>query len=568
MSDKRKVAMKCIVVFLLLGALAVSIKMLFCGYTADDAYLVTMSYRRAMGDRLFMEMWEPHQTSAFLCAGLIKLYVTLFGSVDYIVLFLRACGLLFHAGAALFLYQNVKLIADKEYAFVLAVLSYSLFPKLSVIPEYSDMNYWFLTISLCFLLRAFLCHFEKPVYMVLSASFLSLLIVTYPTAIIVFAAYFAGLLCIKEGRRLKAVGVLCLTCICEAVLYVVAVFAGKDIKTVLYNMGKIVTGDSSHLSGFNVAGQNAVENYIFGIIRLLLWSAIVFAVSLIIALVIKIIKRKEIIGDLIFAASLVCSFCLMAFICVTKQTGFDCTKIQYILIPVEAVAVLFLYSYNREPVGKMLLIAMSSGYILLIGICLVSNLQLDTNIPHLQVALIWGLVAVYYVVKDKKPIRIALVVATVISIGFTGYVQKPTAIGKNIFQYNAINNSGPAKRVVCDWTIKGNYESTNEEIKSIVKKEDSLFIVSNNLYAPPTELFMVTDAKIGQYSTQLTTPTYGETHMDYWEEFPDRLPTIVAVGKDMEELFEESVACKWLFDNYRFELVLDGTSYYFYRRVE
>ncbi len=552
---------------LLLGALGVTVKMLFCGFTGDDAYLIAMSYRRAVGDRLFMEMWEPHQTSAFLCAFFIRLFVMATGSVDYLVIFLRVIGLIIHALTAFFLYRSVRLVTDKEYAFLIAVLSYSMFPKLSAIPEYSNMNYWFLTVSLCFLLRAYLCRFEKVALTVASATFLSLLIVTYPTAILVSFVYLVAFLCTKEGRRLKAVGCFFVTCFAEAIIYTVIVFAGKNVKTVFSNIQKVFSGDESHLSGVNVAGQTAVENYVFGTLTLLLQCLAVLAVSVLIAFLVGKIRKKGSMLSITFGAAAVISFALSLSLAFVQQTGFDCLKVQYILLPA-LVCFGMIVSKEDKGLSSFYGAVLASGFVFLIGMCFISNLEIKTNIPHLQVSLIWSFIVAFCFLREKNFLKPVLILVTFISIGFTGYVQKTTAIGKNIFQYNAINNNGPAKRVICDWVIKANYESANEELKSVASRDDSLFIVSNDLYAPPTELYMITGAKIGQYSTQLTTPTYGATHMEYWEEFPDRLPTMVVVGKGMERFFDESVACRWLFEHFDFVPVLDGEYYTYYRRSE
>ena len=45
-----------------------TVKMLFFAFGLDEEYQLVMSYRNAMGDKLFYSMWEPHQSSAFLCS--------------------------------------------------------------------------------------------------------------------------------------------------------------------------------------------------------------------------------------------------------------------------------------------------------------------------------------------------------------------------------------------------------------------------------------------------------------------------------------------------------------------
>ena len=47
----------------------------------------SMAYRLVQGDRMFLEMWEPHQTSAFFSAAFLWLYMQLFHTLKYSVSF-------------------------------------------------------------------------------------------------------------------------------------------------------------------------------------------------------------------------------------------------------------------------------------------------------------------------------------------------------------------------------------------------------------------------------------------------------------------------------------------------
>ena len=53
--------------FLLILTVLASIKMLLQNFSLDEEYQIMMSYRNIMGDTMIDTMWEPHQTSSFLC---------------------------------------------------------------------------------------------------------------------------------------------------------------------------------------------------------------------------------------------------------------------------------------------------------------------------------------------------------------------------------------------------------------------------------------------------------------------------------------------------------------------
>ena len=50
---------------LLAASIVATVKIIFFGFDIDEQYAVSMAYRLVQGDRMFLEMWEPHQTSAF-----------------------------------------------------------------------------------------------------------------------------------------------------------------------------------------------------------------------------------------------------------------------------------------------------------------------------------------------------------------------------------------------------------------------------------------------------------------------------------------------------------------------
>ena len=76
--------------FLIILSVLASFKMIFFAVGLDEEYQLVMAYRNVRGDRLFLDMWEPHQSSAFLCALLMKPWLALFGTTG-VVLYLRIC---------------------------------------------------------------------------------------------------------------------------------------------------------------------------------------------------------------------------------------------------------------------------------------------------------------------------------------------------------------------------------------------------------------------------------------------------------------------------------------------
>ena len=168
-----------------------SLKMLFFALGLDEEYQVVIAYRNAMGDRLFWDMWEPHQTSAFLCTLLMKPYLSLFGTTG-IVLYLRACGTLLHLCVSLYLCKVMKTLMGKEYAWLLALIYFNTIPKQIILPEFSIIQVWSYTLLCLFLLQYYNGE-GKIKYLISAALSLALNVLVYPSCGLPFGkAQMAG----------------------------------------------------------------------------------------------------------------------------------------------------------------------------------------------------------------------------------------------------------------------------------------------------------------------------------------------------------------------------------------
>ena len=109
---------KWIVRILLLGTVLAALKVIFFDYTMDEEYQIMMAYRNLEGDSLFREMWEPHQTSAFLCTWLMSVYKQVLGTYTGVLIYLRICTTFIQVGISYYLYRVLSLLFKKEYAFL------------------------------------------------------------------------------------------------------------------------------------------------------------------------------------------------------------------------------------------------------------------------------------------------------------------------------------------------------------------------------------------------------------------------------------------------------------------
>jgi len=95
--DMKNSSVKKIYIINILFFLIASISIIVSNVSYDAEYQMAMGYRLLKGDTPILEMWEPNQTSAFLCAIIMKLYISIAGTTTGIVLFVNVMGYLVYA---------------------------------------------------------------------------------------------------------------------------------------------------------------------------------------------------------------------------------------------------------------------------------------------------------------------------------------------------------------------------------------------------------------------------------------------------------------------------------------
>ena len=74
---------------LFIFSILAAVKLIFVDYTMDEEYQIVMAYRNLSGDSIFGTMWEPHQTSAFMCIAIMYVFRLLTGGYAGVVITLR-----------------------------------------------------------------------------------------------------------------------------------------------------------------------------------------------------------------------------------------------------------------------------------------------------------------------------------------------------------------------------------------------------------------------------------------------------------------------------------------------
>ena len=74
---------------LVLVCAAVMLRSAFTGLEIDEEYALSLGYRLVSGDRLFYDMWEPHQLSSLPAAALLAMFIGITGGTTGVLVFFR-----------------------------------------------------------------------------------------------------------------------------------------------------------------------------------------------------------------------------------------------------------------------------------------------------------------------------------------------------------------------------------------------------------------------------------------------------------------------------------------------
>lgn len=264
------------------GAVLVSIKSVFTDFGTDNSYAVATSYRHISGDHMFMEMWEPHQTSAFLTDILMLLYRFFVPSLTGVVIYLQIMGVLLWIPIILILHKELSKHIDKELSHLICIFLFVFRAKQTVFPEFSNMQTGFSILFFVFLVK-YICNQVKLRYLILSAIFMCLEIISYPTCIIAYAAAL-GILIMYTERRGRNVLTFSGVCAALGVSYVGYFIWTRGFAEFVNTLSLLVKADASH-TGFSMSFRPYFQVFAEG--------AVYMAGILAIAVVIRLFLRKQ-----------------------------------------------------------------------------------------------------------------------------------------------------------------------------------------------------------------------------------------------------------------------------------
>lgn len=548
------------------------IKNLFVGADIDEGYGIVMGYRLASGDRLLLEMWEPHQTSAIFTAVFINPFLWLTGgNTDFLNLYLRVvyfagqgliASLLYHT-----IYQCVPSFS-KENAMWLALVFFVSSPKSIFVPEYSNLQIWFSAL-LCLCFMWYYCE-KSPrqgKYLLLAAGGLCLTwdVLAYPSMVLLLP--FCLLFIWRKHRKhfaRECVAFLapCVLCVLCFLGYLLTYMTFSQISEVL----PYVLDDGSHSADLASRLSSGVQN--------LLQIVEVLALALIMALLLAWVREQRNKKKSRQGSFLEDTLMLFFVFQICYQVGYwlwggdNAAQPHVIYLALVLVGIYCCYKDGwQEKTGFYLILLSLIGYV---GVCLMSNWGPMFLCSYLIMGAVGGLMCwnVYWekhaVYLKNTLLRILCAVLVLSNVfGFCWLIIGGEQNHSNILEVRGIFRDGFRKGIFSSYMNAYRYNTNVEQWAELVPDGSTV------LYVGPSQFFyMLGDCTIASPNT-ISTPSYDENLLAYWEINPDRYPDVVVLESwfgDIRVAEEDDFIIQWLKNSFGATEVIEDSYVTVYRK--
>ncbi len=565
---------KVLIWILITGSVLAAIKVIFFDYTMDEEYQIMMSYRNLQGDKLFREMWEPHQTSAFLCTGLMWLYRTVVGTYTGVLLYLRICTTLIQLGICVLLYRTLNNWTKKEYAFLLTLTYFNIVPKIIQIPEFANMQLWFFTL-LVLILMHYYAQYEKKQksawwYMILAGLAMALEVLSYPSCLLLFPFFVVYIGLMSKGHRWRDILIFAGTCAVSALVWLGLVLRHIPFADFVRNVRLLLAFDLTHeLSG-------ATSGKAMGILSNFLWGVAVIAVcALAGGVVLWITKRrvkewnKEKALSLAAGAGVLTAGLIQLFLWVVKKSGYETYQLHLFLVMFCALLVWRIADEKK----KIFIPGIFGTLLSYLVVIYISDLEMYYALPHGVLGVIFGALIIVYALEkawketSRLPILIFLTGLCFVCVFGKGYTLRAGRNYNVVIDTESIMKHGPAIGILSDYMNAYMYNCNYEDFGQYIKEDDTVLIVTNMVHTESTTPYMFGGNEVAHYS--IVDPTaYDERLLAYWELYPEKEPDVIVVDCWYGELKEnpENWIMQYIENDFGYSKVYDGRYVRFYCR--
>lgn len=561
MSEKSRKVLKWILI--IVSALA-AIKLIFVDYTLDEEYQIVMAYRQISGDALFGTMWEPHQTSAFGCYFIMLLYHFLFRTYDGVIIFVRVVTTLIQFGLSVWIYKVLKSKTKKEYAFLLAIIYFNIVPKLIQIPEFSNMQLWFFTITVLALMNAYAKTKNNFGWIVLAGVGMSLEVLSYPSMLLIFPVFVICIVFLAKGKKkffdnLVFAG----TCgVCGA-LWLLLVCSKVGFSDFIRNVKYILDFDATH--NLNVSEQTKGMVVLSELGETMINFGIIIALSAATYFIVKRVAKKKVPLE---AFMILFAELDQLFYWLVLQKGYEKPQI----LSLVCLLIPFFYAKKLWKKNRLLLPGILGSYAVVAAVLYTSDLGIWNALATGTLGMIWGLMILIDEMDATEEVNRWLVVvlmslAIVCAFGKGFTVKGGKTPTNTILGVRNVMKNGPSKFIFCHYMQGYIMDCDYEDFEANVPDNAKVLIVTNMFEGAETTPYMFGDYEVCHFSIVDPT-TYDEKLLTYWELYPEKQPDIIVVDCWYGTLQEdpENWIMQYIENDFGYSESADGRYVRFYKK--
>jgi hypothetical protein len=564
------------IIYILILA-AVCISMLFTNVGYDSEYQLSMAYRMIKGDLPLIQMWEPHQTSAFLCAILMKLYIAVTGTTTGIVLYTQAAGLLIRTGICMLLYSCLRRYTEQKAAACATLLYFIVSPKDILTPEFSNMQLWFATLLFLCLLR----YFEKKrTYMLVLAAFsLCLGIFSYPSFALTFLA--VPILLYKYSDKFwRDTAIFTGVCALIGGAFIAYLLSLADISTLIQCLTSALNVEPTHTVSF--------ADKLFDHVKYILLSVFVLAlISLAGYCIWKIIlhfrhtdlsTKDAADRKIIHCGAVFISWFILLFLFLLNILSAEDRNAYTMLMLYMAFAGFCCRKKLDASSRKLYNTALLTGIGCLIAAMILSDHSFIQDVPYAQLFFCVSVLPLYQLYKSisdnikLRRIFKACVGIFLLLLAFRCiYIHVPISGRGQIYKItedSAFIRSGPGFGIYTNQEGAAMQRDSMEEWDEYIDDGDKIWILGDPV---DTLGYLYKDVEVAA-PTVMSTPSYTDALLYYWELNPDKYPDVLILSSGFGELSWDLLKNDWLMnwieEEYQPATVVDGNYWRYYYKEE
>lgn len=499
----------------------------------DESYALTMAARIVNGDRLFVDMWEPHQMSAVLYAPMVAIYKGITGSMEGALVFMRFSGVFLQGCISVYLYRALRRDMPVWLSMILSFVYFNFTPKHIQSPEFTLLFYWAMMLLMLFLLDFY--REGRKRYVIFAGFCTSVLVLCYPAAVLVFAYVLLWFLW-KNGFSWKQkecgfspAGWFVGTCVCLGFVFLVFVVCQGGGLNVFLNISNILM-DESHNQSFSYLLKSHLTGF-WEMVKILVPIVIICHVG-------RPVLGKKGKRDAAFLSVLLLIMAVYALFQFHTITEVNFMIFYPVILQLALVEWYAYATFEKTEKDRLYFsVSLPLNFIGFVSVLLMSNLPTDYSAGFLMPGVILSAWQIYrvYAEREKPAGRVWRVMALCLLVCILSQVfvsriclvRFTATQRKNIFETYHKVDEGVLKGIRLGNFDYEQYETKRELLEKYVDEGDRFLYIGADMFL----YSQLSGEKIATGNT-ISTPAFSGQLMLYYEKHPERIPTVVFVDRE------------------------------------